>query len=220
MPAPPPDANAPDASACLKQRIEACTQQHRALQAAIKAMVAVGMSDSCPAVAALSASSVILEQEMATLRAQRTAALPTATLAERAVRDRDAQMAKTKKTATMLSRTDLLIEKLQVRKLELTKQLAEQQAKSDRLAAEASALAAKVAAEALAPKPSPQPRPPPSEADDMEDAADDAAQKELDALDLFMSTEGTGTSRPLEGDDQPMAKKAPRKGHASTPSSP
>jgi outer membrane murein-binding lipoprotein Lpp len=203
--------------------------QQRALQAAIKGMESAGMEATSPAVAALTASLQLLEQDMGNLRAQRKAALPTPVLADRAVRARDEQMAKTKRTAQMLTKTDELILKLQARKLELTKQLGEQQAKSDRLAAEASVLAAKVAAEAMSSPPQQLPPPPPVAVDShvaQELPADEAdpLQAELDALDVFMSTEGTesglGVSRKPSGDSLLPAPKLARRDGAAPPTSP
>jgi hypothetical protein len=138
-------------------------------------------------------------------------------------------MAKTKRTAQMLTKTDELILKLQARKLELTKQLGEQQAKSDRLAVEASVLAARVAAEAMSPPPLQPPplapasivalagqAPPAEEADPLQDA--------LDALDIFMATEGTesgnGVARKPSGDSILPASKLARRDGASPPTSP
>jgi hypothetical protein len=178
-------------------------------------MQEAGMDAASPAVAALVASLQLLEHDIAGLRAQRTAALPASVLADRAVRDRDAQMAKTKKTAHLLAKTDELLTKLQARKLELTRQLAEQQTKSDRLAAEASILAARVAAEALAPSQAtfaPPPAPPHS-GGGMENAnSDDPYLEELAALDELMATadaEGSsGVARKPSGDSiLPAAKR-------------
>jgi hypothetical protein len=202
--------------------------QQRALQAAIKGMESAGMEATSPAVAALTASLQLLEQDMGNLRAQRKASLPTPVLADRAVRARDEQMAKTKRTAQMLTKTDELILKLQARKLELTKQLGEQQAKSDRLAAEASVLAAKVAAEAMSPpaQPSPLPRASVDPHARQELPADDAdpLQAELDALDIFMATEGTeggaGVARKPSGDSLLPAPKLARREGASPPTFP
>jgi hypothetical protein len=137
-------------------------------------------------------------------------------------------MAKTKKTAHLLAKTDELITKLQARKLELTRQLAEQQTKSDRLAAEASVLAARVAAEALAP-PNLAPPPPPASARDDEHALLFQQSKEADpllaelaALDELMASAGAdenlGVARKPSGDSiLPAAK---RREGASGPSSP
>jgi hypothetical protein len=177
-------------------------------------MQEAGMDAASPAVAALVASLQLLEHDIAGLRAQRTAALPASVLADRAVRDRDAQMAKTKKTAHLLAKTDELLTKLHARKLELTRQLAEQQAKSDRLAAEASVLAARVAAEALAPSHATfAPPPHPHSGGGMENAAsDDPYLEELAALDELMATAGadggSGVARKPSGDSiLPAAKR-------------
>jgi hypothetical protein len=126
-------------------------------------------------------------------------------------------MAKTKRTAQMLTKTDELILKLQARKLELTRQLGEQQAKSERLAVEASVLAARVAAEAVSPSPLPTPPLVPAE-------EADPLQDELDALDVFMATEGTeggaGVARKPSGDSLLPAPKLARRDGASPPTSP
>jgi hypothetical protein len=132
----------------------------------------------------------------------------------------------------MLAKTEELLLKLQARKLELTKQLAEQQAKSDRLAAEASVLAARVAAEALAPLPASRPPPPPLDADALlfRQSAEtvDPLQADLDALDAFMATEaaagslagGSGVARKPSGDSLLPASKLARREGGSAPTSP
>jgi hypothetical protein len=110
----------------------------------------------------LEASLALLDDEIGTLRVQRDKELPLAVKCQRAVRDRDNALAKTRATAEEMAKNEDLINKLLRRQQELVERMAVQQKKADDLAQRASELSVALAQAGCPTMPAAPLPPPPS----------------------------------------------------------
>jgi hypothetical protein len=155
----------------------------------------------------------LLDDEIGTLRLQRDKELPLAVKCQRAVRDRDLALAKTRATADEMAKTEVLINKLLRRQQELVERMALQQKKADDLAQRASALSVALAQAGCPPAPSASPPPPPAGTPDdgleLPDAPMLTPQEtaEAEAYLARLDQEWQAAVRPGEALAEPAAKK-------------